>query len=549
MCRIVETVLRGFDVKDKTVRFRATQTVALLVNSVEQLDNELYGQITLGLLKRLRDKEPFVRVQAVLGLGRLANEDEEDEDEDSDDETAGNILVKLLDIMQNDPSAEVRRAVLMNLPFTPKTIKYLLERARDLDPITRRTLYGKLLPVLGDFRHLSLVEREKLLRWGLRDRDEMVRKATARLFSERWIEHCALSRNPIPEEERKPGEPSPPDIEALTELLERIDVARSGVEDGVAHQAMREFWELRPDYREDVHFDDDFWNQLTPEAAFVVRSFNDFCLNDEAHTYTDLLENKLPEIMRFAKFIEIHLNRLLEDSRRFATLDPESEEALELDEECDAQVFVVEQLLYIALTLDYTDEVGRRMVNTMMQDALSRAELPESCTKLAVEVLRTVCSRGAAGEKEFINLITTALGEIKDTLNAGNEAEESFHSARSDASGETMTNDNVDKRTLVAEEPVPSSKESAEERKLREWFVNQKCLHIAECMLQNVHLSKLEGDDTNQDLNSILNRLIIPAVQDKHTEIREAGLRCMGLSCLLSEVCLSSQRLYRSIVY
>ena len=32
--------------------------------------------------------------------------------------------------VQHDPSAEVRRALLLNLPFTPGTLPFLLERAR-----------------------------------------------------------------------------------------------------------------------------------------------------------------------------------------------------------------------------------------------------------------------------------------------------------------------------------------------------------------------------------------------------------------------------------
>lgn len=75
-----------------------------------------------------------MRVQAVLGLGRLAgNDDEESDNDDSDDDIAGGILGKLMDIMINDSSAEVRRAVLQNLPFWPSTLRYILERARDMD--------------------------------------------------------------------------------------------------------------------------------------------------------------------------------------------------------------------------------------------------------------------------------------------------------------------------------------------------------------------------------------------------------------------------------
>jgi condensin complex subunit 3 len=217
--------------KDKMVRFRATQITAHIVNSLESIDDELYHAIRQNLLRRLRDKEASVRVQAVLGLGRLAGDD--GEDDGNDDNSA--LLEKLIEIMQNDTSADVRKTLLTNLPLAPMTLPYLLERARDLDAATRRALYSRLLPTLGDFRHLSLSMREKLLRWGLRDRDESVRKATSKLFYDRWVEDCAGTNNDP--NQGPTGQRSAPDINALLELLERIDVVNSGMESGVAHEA------------------------------------------------------------------------------------------------------------------------------------------------------------------------------------------------------------------------------------------------------------------------------------------------------------------------
>ncbi len=67
--------------KDKMVRYRATQIVSHIVNSLDSIDDELYHLIRQGLVKRIRDKEPTVRVQAVLGLGRLAGNEEEGEED------------------------------------------------------------------------------------------------------------------------------------------------------------------------------------------------------------------------------------------------------------------------------------------------------------------------------------------------------------------------------------------------------------------------------------------------------------------------------------
>ncbi|KAH7079705.1 nuclear condensing complex subunit [Paraphoma chrysanthemicola] len=529
---ILTTTLGFLNAKDKTIRFRATQLVAHIVNSLTTIDDDIFNLIRLGFLKRLRDKEPSVRVQAILGLGRLAgNDDDEQDDEDSDDDAAGGILEKLLDIMINDPSAEVRRAVLLNLPLWPSTLRYILERARDMDATTRRLVYGKILPALGDFRHMSLVEREKLIRWGLRDRDDLVRKAAARLFRERWLEDCASSRDDRPEEEKKPGDVAPPNLEALCELLERIDVTRSGEENGMAHEAMREFWDGRPDYREAITFDHEFWKNLDAQTAFVARTFNDYCQGAEDDRVQGMIEDKMPEVTMFAFVLQKELNSLMELVDKVAILEEDDPEAEEAQEDVEEQDFIVQQLLHIAMTLDYTDEMGRRQMYNIMREAIAKAQLPEECTKLAIEVLRTVC--GSRGESDFCALIVEAIAEVRDSLLdadddatvKGDDAEESFHSAQSDIDGDAPALIGSKKN---AKEMSP---EEEEEQRIREVMVYSKCLHIAQCTLQNVHCD-LESDNS---LTNILNTLIIPAVQAHEAMIRERGVICLGLAALLSK--------------
>ncbi|KAJ5803772.1 uncharacterized protein N7518_000075 [Penicillium psychrosexuale] len=495
--------------KDKMVRFRATQITAHIVNSLESIDDELYHAIRQGLLRRLRDKEASVRVQAVLGLGRLAGDDGEGDDDNSA------LLEKLIEIMQNDTSADVRKTLLTNLPLAPVTLPYLLERARDLDAPTRRALYSRLLPTLGDFRHLSLSMREKLLRWGLRDRDESVRKATAKLFYDRWVEDCAGTNNDP--NQGPTGQRSAPDITALLELLERIDVVNSGMESGIAHEAMRGFWEGRADYREAVVFDEPFWENLTGESAFLLRSFNDFCRVENEGKYESLAEDKMPEVTAMAYFLGKYITNLLERKK----ISKESGEAN--DDDAVEHEFVVEQLLHIAITLDYSDEVGRRKMFSLLRETLAVPELPEESTKLVVETLRCVCGPDAAAEAEFCSVVLEAIAEVHDTITT----EDSFVSARSEISDDASRRS----ETPGVEEIAPFNKEEAKAKIVREIVVNMKCLYIAQCMLQNVqgHLQQ------NMNLVTMLNNLVVPAVRSHEAPIRERGLLCLGLCCLLDK--------------
>ncbi|KAL4882214.1 nuclear condensing complex subunit [Aspergillus karnatakaensis] len=508
---LVSLIVPLLSAKDKIVRFRTTQIIAHVVNSLDTVDDDLYHTLRHGLLKRIRDKEPSVRVQAVIGLGRLAGNEE---DEDENDDTSA-LVEKLVDIMQNDTSAEVRRSLLLNLPLVPATLPYLLERARDLDAPTRRALYSRLLPTLGDFRHLSLSMREKLLRWGLRDRDESVRKATGKLFYDRWVEDCA-GTNSDPE---KVGQRSPPNINALLELLERVDVVNSGMESGIAHEAMRSFWEGRPDYREAVLFDEAFWESMTAESAFLLRSFNDFCRVENEGKYDTLADEKIPVVTALAMYLHKYMTGLLQRKKitKDAT-DVNDDETLEIE-------FIVEQLLHIAMTLDYSDEVGRRKMFSLLREALAVPELPEECTKLTVETLRCVCGPDAAAESEFCSVVLEAIAEVHDTI----ITEDSFVSAKSEISDDASSRQRSE--TPMSEDDRPFNKEEAKAKVLKEIVVNMKCLHIALCMLQNV-----EGNlQANMNLVTMLNNLVVPAVRSHEAPIRERGLECLGLCCLLDK--------------
>ncbi|KAI1477362.1 ARM repeat-containing protein [Daldinia eschscholtzii] len=522
--QVMEIILPLLTSKDKFVRYRSTQLISHVINSLDAIDDDLFQKLRHGLLKRIRDKEAMVRSQAVLGLGRLAGNQVEGmiNSDDSDDDAETGLLEKLLEVLQNDPSAEVRRSLLVNLPILPNTLPYLLERARDQDPATRRAVYSRLLPALGDFRHLSLSMREKLLRWGLRDRDENVRKAAGRLFRERWIEDCAGVNQP--EDGEQPATTAPPSMDGLLELLERIDVVNSGVENGVALEAMKGFWEGRPDYRDAVEFDANFWENPTAESIFIARSFNDFCRTEGNGKYEFLVEEKLPVVSDLAKLLDRYLKDLMEAIRRIDN----QENAEEDEEEATAEKeFIVEQLLHIILTLDYSDEVGRRAMFTLLRQTLSIPELPDGITKLAIEALRDICAPNAAGEKEFCSVVLEAVEDVHDTIvdeSVIGDGEESFHSARSEVSGDS-TPTKKGKRNADSD----LNEEEKQKKAVKEIMINMKCLHIVQCMLSNV-----EGTlQQNDHLVSMLNNLVVPAVRSHEAPVRERGLVCLGLCALL----------------
>ena len=102
--------------REKTVRYRTTQLLSLLLaNALPEFpydystkSNAIFKQLRSELLKRIKDKETPVRVQAAVGVIKLLEMGvgtDEGDSEDDDEEGDGNVLAILIEAMQNDPSA------------------------------------------------------------------------------------------------------------------------------------------------------------------------------------------------------------------------------------------------------------------------------------------------------------------------------------------------------------------------------------------------------------------------------------------------------------
>lgn len=375
--------------------------------------------------------------------------------------------------------------------------------------------------------------REKLLRWGLNDRDEAVRVAARKIFNYRWVEDAG-------------GD--------LLEVLERLDVTGDGVEGGVKELALKGFWAERKDVVEQIMFDDEYFENLSAESAFLARSFNDYCRSStEDDGMLGMLEEKMPEVTKLAFYLQRYMNKLV------VALEGEDDEAVELE-------FVVTQMLMIAARTDYGDEIGRRKMFALLRESLGIPELPDGVTRLVVECLEGL----TMGEGDFCMLILEVIAEIHDTIVDDEDGEavegdeggnESFHSAQSDLEdiedtitvkpprkGKEKSSMGKGKKTRppprqadedadmmdvdmmdVDEEEGANDEEDEEAKAIRHLMVNLKCLHIAQCMLENVGGSLKQ----NTHLVTMLNGLIVPAVRSHEAPVREQALRCLGLSCLL----------------
>lgn len=465
---LIEHLLRGITSREKTVRYRVCQLLALLMTSgLSEIDEELFDGLQKALIKRVRDRESSVRVQAIIALSRLQVPSDEDLGDESDHENSTKVTEILLHVLSHDPSAEVRRAVLHNLSQSTATLPFILERARDLDPILRRQIYINILPSINGFKPLSISKRNKLLKWGLRDRDETVRLAAERMFAIDWLNLANGS---------------------ILELLQRLDVVNSTVGEDV----MRAFFRTRREFIPQIQFDDDFWNELNPESVFLVRCMNDFASSGET---SQIVADKLPELSLIADLVVKHIV----EARQQAEV-----------EKADTE-FIIENLLRLAANSDFSDEIGRRRITSNCHEIL-RSDLSESLLVVAVEVL----SKVTLNELDLARTVQELITDLYDTLQDENEADESFHSADSSLTTETR-----------AQSPQVVGRDE-EAIQVRYIFTTLRALAIVNSLLQYTKLPL----QSNPQLETLFKTIIVPAYRSHEGPICEKGIECLGQICL-----------------
>lgn len=184
---ILKHVLKGCGAANKHVRFRCTQVAAQLISVMPEIDVDLFELLKTALLVRANDKESPVRVQAVIGLAKLQGAEEEDGGEAAV-ETPTQTLVRLI---AQDPSADVRRAALFHLDLTDSSLlPCVLSRTRDVDINNRRFIFQAKL---AEVPHTAIPAdaRLRLLKHGLKDREEAVRRSAGKLLA-KWVEDDLL---------------------------------------------------------------------------------------------------------------------------------------------------------------------------------------------------------------------------------------------------------------------------------------------------------------------------------------------------------------------
>ncbi|KAF8524376.1 nuclear condensing complex subunit [Hysterangium stoloniferum] len=499
VARLLKHLAKGFLAKDKNVRYRVLQIVAEMISHLGEIDDDIYTLLRASLLDRINDKESFVRIQAVIALSKLSGtEDPEDLEEGEPD-----VVEVLIDILQFDTAAEVRRAALLNIPATQRTFPAILSRTRDTDDVIRKMVYSHVLHQLHHPKQLTIAQRELIVRNGLGDRQAPVRAAAGKLIAT-WVDVMG-------------GE--------MIEFLKTFDLVGSEV----AEDALLSVFVTRPDIFDNAGFDEAFWNELTPEKAFLVRIFVEHCISTKDESR---LESSLPVVTALAFKIQSAYNDLLEQIQVYeeAKIQGEfTEEEQEANEDARAdQEFVIAEMLKLAVNLDYADEIGRRKMFGLVRDMISQDCLPENLVAKCLDVLRVL----SPNERDLIRVVVEVVHELRDHGDSEKE-EEMIEAEEGTQAGDTPRPNRVVARS--------AAREMTHEENARAALIDLRCLNLCIGMLERVNGTF----EDNSTLEGILGELILPNVRAKEMALREKGLVSLGLCCLIARrMALNSFQLF-----
>lgn len=224
------------------------------------------------------------------------------------------------------------------------TLKSILSRGRDVDASIRKLLFKKKLMDEIPLDMLTVDQRDEILKDGLMDRDPSVRQSCLDLVFGNWIHQTDNN---------------------LVLFLTGLNVVENTK---VAEEALHGFFSLVPNMFES--FSEAHFETMTPETVLTMKVYCQIKFQSKG---SDAVQDLLPDISNFATYLMNYWN--------------EFQEASEEEEKVNLQ-FIVTQLLAIGELLDFSDEVGRRSMCTLLRELLISERTNDSHVQSAVRFLR-----------------------------------------------------------------------------------------------------------------------------------------------------------------
>ncbi|KAH9119792.1 hypothetical protein LEN26_011431 [Aphanomyces euteiches] len=463
MLEIIRFTIRCSQAEDKQIRTRSTQFLALLLEHFPEIPDTVWDELVESMLVRVQDKLVNIRVQSIHVLKRLQQPDVADDA----------VTAALLRLAVVDTSKEVRVAAVESVALTQVSVGDLLIRVRDISPEVRCAVFRVFSH--GHVKDIcTTLDRMYLLDQGLQDRNESVVQACEEMVLS-WFHQCNDNS-----------------VEFLGYLALDHAVCPLVIKFLFKKEAINDMPSIKSKAL--------LGTPLSPAESFFWKEQCAFFKHDH-----DLVEEYCPTLPAYCDLLR-HLHDLYIESNERAPI-----------------VLMGKHLFQLGKSLDFTDEVGRRVLINLLREQLSEWQFEEDWIVDAVGLLVMLCE-----EFEFIQYMTEITSDLYDAMQeceSLSPTKRRTMSERLDALDQLMERPNVptDEYNALNEEAIALEKALEEPKTLR----YLRCLDLSAKLLQFTRQSL-----KNAMIANVLH-LILPAVDSDIPAVREKGLECLGLYCLL----------------
>lgn len=258
--------------------------------------------------------------------------------------------------------------------------------------------------------------------------------------------------------------------------------------------------------------------KLSSEAALYMRVISDYwrCKVDDANAQ-EAFETQVPELTAVCKMMEMNTGN----------------------------DFVLKQLLLIASMRDFSDEVGRMTLSSLLRSLLPSPQI----SQFLVEPIIKVLAQCHSDEQEFIQVVLEMVADVREPLDLlqSDEARAGFQKAIQRRDDMRVTYAKLKKIARISQQQNQADQAAKAERKAvalkaeldaadesiatrsrLEEHIWYRILCITELMLEN---TKQGG--RHPGLHSLLDGVLMPSLAQTSSVIRVKALRCLAMYCLL----------------
>ncbi|XP_023232343.1 condensin complex subunit 3-like isoform X2 [Centruroides sculpturatus] len=495
--------------KDQAVRYRVCYLInKLLINlpAEADIDDILYEKLCRSMLERLQDKGNNVRTQAVHALSRLQD--------------PSNNLCPVIEAylfhLKCDPCAEVRRAVILNIGASSKTLIPIINRTKDVKDIVRRAAYICLAERIH-IKSLSISQRILLLQRGLNDRSEIVRSTVEKKLLLNWLELCEND---------------------IVKFLQCLDVQES---EEISEKALNSIFSMKtPEILTEQCNILNNENMIPKEGITCENAFYWYCLckylrSLKTPTADECLDSILPNLVSFCSFVESYILQSQSDIEK-------------LLDHC----FISCQLINLISECEFSDQAGRKAFQQLFLKLVEDSNVyltlmeplvkcytklhlnPEICLCNIAEMISDIqqpimvitkeCSPRTKKDTEMkIAKISVELNCLRDCL------EENLKNAEYSAAQKVK--DKITELEALKEEYELLIQPNIEEvrKEKNDSQILLKCITIICETLKQINLKTV-----TPVLQSTMETLLLPGIQNEDPAIRKQAVMGLGLCCLLN---------------